>query len=362
MANPTNSPGPGYVWVPGSAGGEDPSHATEGYWMAPGDPNTQNNYNAGAAITGWTLPKAPGASYFQEGTGNPWVTPGLQRSMEQFFRTPTSGYGDYYGVQDYGAQLPRWQFSHSAPVPATAPVGWGRYPGVGGSPGPAPWVTNGNGGGQAGAGATGNWTSNSGVPSGGYQNPTNLPQNNGTTPPIPVTPPSNGGNSNPSYPPGTPPGYPPGFNPGTTPLSTQGWMPPPATTQVSANTLSGFRFQNAAPGSVQANYNAIAAKYGPNDALNYLYRNGYNNGAVSTFTNAMKSGGMSSEDVARITNQFSAGGAGGVFNNSLEGFNGGVYSNGTDQVGLLASLGIQDNSARDALNSFLNARRSRRGQ
>ena len=355
MANPTTpSPGAGYVWVPGSAGGEDPSHATEGYWMAPGDPNTQNNYNAGAAITGWTLPKSPGASYFQAGTGNPWVTPGLQRSMEQFFRTPTSGYGDYYGVQDYGAQLPRWQFSNSAPVPATAPVGWGRYPGVGGSPGPAPWVTNGNGGGQAGAGATGNWTSNSGVPSGGYQNPTNLPQFNWSNPPTTVTPPSNGGNSN--------TGSAPGFNPGTTPPSTQGWMPPPATTQVSANTLSGFRFQNAAPGSVQANYNAIAGQYGANDAINYLMRNGNNNGAVSTFTNALKASGMNEQDISRIQNQFSAGGAGGVFNNSLEGFNGGVYSNGQDVTGLLASLGIKDTSAADALAAMKAQRKARLGR
>ena len=140
-------------------------------------------------------------------------------------------------------------------------------------------------------------------------------------------------------------------------------MPGPAQNQVSQNTLTGFRFTNPAAGSVEANFNAIQNRYGANDAINYLMRAGYGTGnAANTFFNALQSGGMSEQDVSRIRNQFSAGGSGGVFNNGLEGFNGGVYSNGTDQVGLLASLGIQDNSARDALNSFLNARRSRRGQ
>lgn len=333
MANPANSPGPGYVWVSTGSGGDDPSGG--GYWLAPTDPNTQQNYEAGEAASTWKLPPAPGASYFQEGTGYPWVTPGLQRSMNQFFSTPTSGYGDYMapGGADYGAQLGRWQFSHTAPVPKTAPQGWGRYPGVGGGLPPAPWVTN------PGAPAL---PTNSGVAPKAYPLGTNytLPTQGNGQPPVTVTPPSQ-----------TPQGG--------TPPSTEGWMPGPAQSQVPSNTLSGFKFQNAAPGSVQANFNAIQAKYGPQDAISYLMLNGQNNGAWRQFTGALQAGGMSEQDVARIQNQFSAGGSGGIFNNNLAGFNGGVYSTGTDQTGLLASLGIQDTSARDALAQW-NAQQKKR--
>ena len=255
--------------------------------------------------------------------------------MNQFFSTPTSGYGDYMapGGANYGAQLGRWQFSLTAPVPQTAPQGWGRYPGVGGGLPPAPWVTN------PGAPAL---PTNSGVAPKAYQLGTNytLPTQGNGQPPVTVTPPSQPAQ-------------------GGTPPSTEGWMPGPATSQVPSNTLSGFTFQNAAPGSVQATFNAIQAKYGPQDAISYLMLNGQNNGAWRQFTNSLQAGGMSEQDVARIQNQFSAGGSGGIFNNNLAGFNGGVYSTGTDQTGLLASLGIQDTSARDALAAW-NAQQKKR--
>lgn len=349
-ANPSSPPGPGYVWISDGSSG---SNGTDGggYWMAPGDPNAAANYTAGGAAASWKLPMAPGPSYFESGTGNPWVTPGLQRSMNQFFSTPTSGYGEYMapGGADYGAQLGRWQYSTSAPVPKTAPQGWGRYPGMGGGLPSAPLVTNPTQGGlppQQGQSGP--------LP---YQLKSNytLPTNSGTTgqtggapgfkPPETITPPQTAVPQQ-----------------GTTPPSTQGWMPGPATSQVPSNTLSGFTFQNAAPGSVQANFNAIQAKYGPNDAINYLIRNGYTNGAWSQFTNALKAGGMGQEDISRITNQFSAGGSGGIFNNSLEGFNGGVYSNGQDVTGLLASLGIKDTSAADALAAYKAQQKARLGR
>lgn len=322
MGNPTSaSPGAGYTWID-TGGGEDPSHST-GYWLAPTDPNAQANYQAGAAAANWTLPKAPGASYFEAGSGNPWVTPGLQRSMNEFFSTPTSGYGAYMAPHgaDYGAQLPRWQFSNSAPVPQTAPVGWGRYPGVGGAPAQAPWVTNPN-----------TFTPPKSAPAGApppYQLGSNY-----SLPTAPGTPPQTGGGS--PYTPsatGTP--------------STEGWMPGPATAQVSPSSLSGFTFANAKPGSVQDNFNKLQARYGADDAINYLIREGYTKGhgeaqsPWSQFLGSLRAGGMGDQDISRITNQFSAGGSGGVFNNSLGGFNGGTFSNGLDMQGLLGTVGAQ---------------------
>jgi hypothetical protein len=169
---------------------------------------------------------------------------------------------------------------------------------------------------------------------------TNNSGGGGGVPPLPVTPPVQNGNV------GTP--------------STEGWMPGPATSQVSPNTLSGFRFQNAAPGSVEANFNAIQSKYGPQDAISYLMLAGQNRtspttqSAMGTFTNSLRAGGMSSDDVNRIINQFSAGGSGGQFNNGLAGFNGGQFSGGQDMTGLLASVGVKDTTALDALNAFRN--------
>jgi hypothetical protein len=268
---------------------------------------------AGGALTGWTLPKAPGAKYFEPGTGNPWVTPGWQRSANEFFSTPTSGYGAYMapGGADYGAQLGRWSFSSSAPVPPTAPRGWGRYPGTPGGVPTAPWVQNpvtsappSGGGGPITPKA---------MPTGGYYNPTNLPQTGASTnPPAPVTPPSTGG-----------------------------WMPGPATSQVPQNTLSGFQFQNAAPGSVEAAFNALQAKYGPQEAMSFLVSQGSagRNGTQSPLNSwalAMQAGGMSGDDVNRVINQFNPSGSGGIANNSLAG-----YDNTFAQRmgGLLSSVG-----------------------
>jgi hypothetical protein len=342
----------GMEGLPPGAGG--PSLTMAEYWAQQAQQDAQNRA-AGAAASTWKLPMAPGASYFEAGTGNPWVTPGLQRSMNEFFSTPTSGYGAYMapGGANYGAELGRWQFSNSAPVPQTAPRGWGRYPGQGGGLPSASWVTN---------------PTSGGVPPqtpNPYQLKLNPMTNNGGggggVPPAPVTPPQQPptGGGSPYQPPGGG-AYPPGFTPGTTPPSTQGWMPGPATQQVSQNSLSGFRFQNAAPGSVEANFNAIQSRYGPQDAISYLMLAGQNRtsptqqSAMGNFQNALRAGGMSSDDVNRIINQFSAGGSGGQFNNGLAGFNGGQFSGGQDMTGLLASVGVKDTTALDALNSFRN--------
>jgi hypothetical protein len=61
----------------------------------------------------------------------------LQDSMAQQYSNPVSGYSPN---ANYGSTLGRFQFSSTAPVPKTAPVGWGRYPGVDGSPPSAPWL------------------------------------------------------------------------------------------------------------------------------------------------------------------------------------------------------------------------------
>ena len=318
----SQAPGPDYVWISSGLNGEDPSAGGGGYW-APNPYATLNTQPAPAANT------VAGPNSAATINANWQMSQPLQNQFAELLTNPVSGYSP---VANYGAQLGRFQFSHTAPVPATAPVGWGRYPGTGGSPPPPKWLTN------------------------------------PTTPPLPTANPpgsyvggggSSGGSGNGAGNGGYTSAYPPGYTPGSTPPSTQGWMPGPATSQVSSNTLSGFKFANAAPGSVQANFNAIQAKYGPQDAISYLILNGQNNGAWRQFTNSLQAGGMSEQDVARIQNQFSAGGSGGIFNNNLAGFNGGVYSNGTDQTGLLASLGIQDTSARDALAAW-NAQQKKR--
>lgn len=325
----SQAPGPDYVWISDGSSG---SGGTDGggYWMQ----NPYATLNTQPAPATNTVAGPNSAATIN---ANWQMSQPLQNQFAELLTNPVSGYSP---VANYGAQLGRFQFSHTAPVPATAPVGWGRYPGTGGSPPPPKWLTNPTTPPLPTANPPGSYVNGPGAGSGG----------------------SSGGSGNGAGNGGYTSAYPPGYTPGTTPPSTQGWMPGPATSQVPSNTLSGFTFQNAAPGSVQANFNAIQAKYGPNDAINYLIRNGYTNGAWSQFTNALKAGGMGQEDISRITNQFSAGGAGGVFNNSLEGFNGGVYSNGQDVTGLLASLGIKDTSAADALAAYKAQQKKRLGR
>lgn len=71
-----------------------------------------------------------------------WTPPqGAQDSMTEQITNPVSGYAQGPAAErGYSAQLGRFQFSNTAPVPATAPVGWGRYPGSPGGAPTAPWV------------------------------------------------------------------------------------------------------------------------------------------------------------------------------------------------------------------------------
>ena len=110
----------------------------------------------------WTLPLPNGG-----GNWNP--SQALRDSFAALETNPVSGYSQH-GI-GYGAPLGRFQFSNTAPVPASAPVGWGRYPGT---PGGAP---------------TASWVRSPFIPS--------LPGGGGggggTTPPVTVTPPANNG-------------------------------------------------------------------------------------------------------------------------------------------------------------------------
>jgi hypothetical protein len=114
----------------------------------------------------------------------------IQNQLAELYTNPVSGYspnanyGNQYGQTGFG----RFMFSGTAPVPKTAPYGWGRYPGVDGSPPSASWLA-----GQTmpppqwyhGAGAGGGGGGGGGAGGGG----------GGVPPPVtpPVTPPNNGG-------------------------------------------------------------------------------------------------------------------------------------------------------------------------
>jgi hypothetical protein len=181
MANPTTpSPGEGYTWVPGQWQGGEGGSMGEGFWappngVAPVTTPAQNTVGGpNAAINANWRPPQP-----------------IQNQLNELLTNPVSGYspnanyGNQYGQTGFG----RFMFSGTAPVPQTAPYGWGRYPGVDGSPPSASWLAGqtmpppqwyhgagaGTGGGGGGGGAGGG---GGGVP-----------------PPVtpPVTPPNNGG-------------------------------------------------------------------------------------------------------------------------------------------------------------------------
>lgn len=239
-------------------------------------------------------------------------SPALAAQMAELKTNPTSGYSPN---ADYGAQLSRWQFSNSAPIPRTAPVGWGRYPGTGGAPPQASWVTNPYTPGSGGGGG-----SNYGGGGGG----------SGTTPPQTVTPPQ-------QY-------VPPGWTTGTyngitgalpTPSTNNTQLvdnagnragPPPQTTTPgdALSFLKQFQFQNAAPGSDAAKFNAVMQKYGPNDAMNLLLNGGLWNTLGSQFQGATQQAGLSRDDYSRLVNEFGAGG--GDYFGKDYGFNAGKYT------------------------------------
>jgi hypothetical protein len=103
----------------------------------------------------------------------------IQNQLAELYTNPVSGYSPQ---ANYGARFGRFQFSGTAPVPQTAPVGWGRYPGVDGSPPSASWLA-----GQTMAPPQ--WYHGTGAGTGGGGT------GGGSVPPSPITPPATGGNN-----------------------------------------------------------------------------------------------------------------------------------------------------------------------
>jgi hypothetical protein len=181
----SNTAPPGYQWVDGPfVGGEG------GYQM----PATLQ------PIPGYVAPVTPPTNTVG-GSGNAPVTQGpnaqiaanwqpttsTTAQLAALLTTPNSGYATNpnYGMGPNNVSPGRWQFSGTAPVPQNAPVGWGRYPGIDGSPASAPWLRG----------------ETMPPPRWGNFNP-------GGPPPVPVTPPPNTvGNTNPGRYPIVPPPY-----------------------------------------------------------------------------------------------------------------------------------------------------------
>ena len=213
----------------------------------------------------------------------------LANQLAELQSNPVSGYSPN---ADYGATLGRFQFSNTAPLPATAPAGWGRYPGTG-----APPQQGGGGGGVPAPAVTPpqqyippGWTT------GTY---------NGVTGAIP-TPSTNNAQTVDS-------------------AGNRAGPPPPTTNPGDAlSFLKQFQFQNAAPGSDAAKFNAVMQKYGPQDAMNLLLNGGLWNTLGSQFQGATQNAGLSRDDYSRLVNEFSAGG--GDYFGKDYGFNAGKYT------------------------------------
>ncbi len=193
----SNTAPPGYQWVEsrGGGGGDDPSSQVYQYlapipgYVAPVTPPT--NTVGGPGVTGGnsgvtggsgtaTVTQSPNAQI----AANWQPTASTTAQLAALLTMPNSGYSTNpnYGTGRENVSPGRWQFSGTAPVPLNAPQGWGRYPGVDGAPGNAPWLL-----GQTMP-----------PPRWGNFNP-------GGPPPVPLTPPPNTvGGGGWGAPPGTP--------------------------------------------------------------------------------------------------------------------------------------------------------------
>ena len=101
--------------------------------------------------------------------------------------------------------------------------------------------------------------------------------------------------------------------------------PPPSNNTTDAMSfLKQFQFQNAAPGSDAAKFNAVLKQYGANDAMNLLLNGGLWNTLGSQFQGATQQAGLSRDDYSRLVNEFGAGG--GDYFGKDYGFNAGKYS------------------------------------
>lgn len=358
----------GMTWVPPSSSGGDSGDITPGYWVdANGNPVLPGQTSAPSIPTASFKPATANLSPAMQGKFVPSAA--LQASFARQVADPASGYGWPPG---YGAQLGRWQVSNTAPVPQTAPQGWGRYPGTGGAPPQAGWVTN---------------PFTPGPQNTPGYNPRFNPVAPGGTPPLPSNPPAQptgpqwttGGGSAPIV----NANWPNGLKPTDLPQLATGsvipsqWSFPAATpgiggggplseanatsvqfgpangmangvnygplaggTAPAANGsvpafLKSFQFANTQPGSEAAKANAIFARYGVNDGMNFLMNN-WGGALGNQFSQQAQQAGISQAELNQIINNWGAGG--GSYYPELGGFNGGRYSWGLGSKSALPKL------------------------
>ena len=150
----SNTAPPGYQWVESRSGGggDDPSSQVYQYlapipgYVAPVTPpaNTVGGPGVGAPVDPnappGTVPVTRGPNATIAANWAPTASTTAQ--LAALLTTPNSGYATNpnYGMGPNNVSPGRWQFSGTAPVPQNAPVGWGRYPGIDGSPASAPWL------------------------------------------------------------------------------------------------------------------------------------------------------------------------------------------------------------------------------
>jgi hypothetical protein len=354
------------TWVPAHYSGGEGGYEIPGYWGdANGNPVQPGQISTPSIPTVPFKPNAPTPA--MQGLFKPSAP--MQASFARQLVDPVSGYAN---APNYGAELARWQFSNTAPVPSTAPRGWGRSPGTGGAPPQAPWVSNPFTPGPQntpgfnprftpttpGAGGTPpptapptaptgpQWTTggNATITNPNWPNglkPTDLPQlTTGAVIPsqwsFPAATPGAGGGGPMSESNATSVKFGPanGMANGVNYGPMAGGAAPAANGSVPAF-LSGFRFANAPAGSEAAKVNSIFAKYGVNDGMNYLMSNAWGD-LGGQFRQQAARAGLSAADVNTVINNWGAGG--GNYYPELGGFNGGRYSWGLGSKSKLPKL------------------------
>jgi hypothetical protein len=190
------------VWVDGAFYGGEGGYQLPGSWVP--NPYATLNEQPGPVAPpvgqpGTTVPGVTDPTQIATTINKNWAPSApLQAQLAALLTTRNSGYGANPGYMP-PVSPGRFQFSATAPVPRDAPLGWGRYPGVDGAPGNAPWL--------AGQTAPRPVWGNTG---GGYTPPT-MPSVPPTPPPNYIGAPRTGGTGTTIAPPGTP------RNPNSTP-------------------------------------------------------------------------------------------------------------------------------------------------
>jgi hypothetical protein len=228
---------------------------------------------------------------------------GQGQMLSKFASLPDQILDSQKSDKGWGQQYARWQFSNlgqGSPGPFGTPRGWGR------------WQTDPN------------WHYNS------------VPNQYGS---YPGAGPVSGGNNLPGAPQnpigglGGLGGVTPGGTgstggsqtPQTQPTSPNSTPSAPVANKSGVPVFGNFQFSNAAPGTAADTFNKIMAKYGSNDAYNWMMNNQWN--ALGTdFRNQAAAAGATPEQIAQVINQFGAGGGQYDFASPLGGYNGGTYS------------------------------------